>query len=94
MSPEYFKKELRPYEAEAFMKGVEQAGRASWEQTRMQMFSALAPWSNKNLKPSDVLSFEWDKERAEAEAPKKEEIDNAREWAKEAANILNRKYGR
>ena len=91
MSPEYFKKALRPYEAEAFMKGVEQAGRASWEQTRMQMFSSLAPWS-KNLKPSDLLSFTWDDE-TKVEATK-EEIDNAREWAKEAANILNRKYGR
>lgn len=91
MSPEYFKKELRPYEAEAFMKGVEQAGRASWEQTRMQMFSSLAPWS-KNLKPSDLLSFTWDDE-TKVEATR-EEIDNAREWAEEAAEIMNKKYGR
>lgn len=90
MAPEYFKKELRPYEAEAFLNGVEQAQRTSWEQTRMQMFSALAPWS-KNLKPSDVLSFEWDKERAEAEAPTREEIDSVREWAAQATEMLNKK---
>lgn len=94
MAPEYFKKELRPYEAEAFLKGVEQAQRTSWEQTRMQMFSALAPWL-KNLKPSDVLSFEWDKERSDAEAPTREEIDSVREWAAQATEMLNKKtYGR
>lgn len=94
MSPEYFKKDLRPYEAEAYLKGVEQAQRTSWEQTRLQMYSFLKPWSSDIKKDTDVLEFPWDKERAEAEAPKKEEIDNAREWVKEATDILNRKYGR
>lgn len=90
MAPEYFKKELRPYEAEAFLKGVELAERSSWEQTRMQMYSALAPWS-KNLKETDIVEFAWDKERAEAEAPTREEIENAREWATEITAILNKK---
>lgn len=90
MAPEYFKKELRPYEAEAFLKGVEQAQRASWEQTRMQMYSALAPWS-KNLKATDILEFAWDKERSEAEAPTREQIDSVREWAAQATEMLNKK---
>lgn len=88
MSPEYFKRELRPYEAEAFVKGVEQAGRAAWEQTRMQMYSALAPWS-KNLKPSDLLSFTWDDE-TKVEATK-EEIDSAREWAESIAATMSQR---
>ena len=88
MAPEYFKRELRPYEAEAFMKGVEQAGRDAWEQTRMQMYAALAPWS-KNLKASDVVEFAWDKERADADDPTREEIDSAREWAAKVATMLN-----
>jgi hypothetical protein len=94
MAPEYFKRELRPYEAEAFLKGIEQAQRSSWEQTRLQMYSFLKPWSSDIKKDTDVLEFPWDKERAEAEAQTKEEIDSAREWAKEATNMLNRKYGR
>ena len=88
MSPEYFKRELRPYEAEAFLKGVEQAERAAWEQTRSVMYSNLAPWS-KNLKVSDVMEFAWDKERAAADAPTREEIESAREWAAQAAEMLN-----
>lgn len=88
MAPEYFKRELRPYEAEAFLKGVEQAGRTSWEQTRMQMYSALAPWS-KDLKATDILEFAWDKERADA--PTREDIDFAREWAAQTAEMLNMK---
>lgn len=91
MAPEYFKKELRPYEAEAFLKGVEQAQRASWEQTRMQMYSALAPWS-KNLNPSDVLSFEWDKETKVE--PTREEIDSTREWASQITELMNKKHGK
>jgi hypothetical protein len=90
MAPEYFKKELRPYEAEAFLKGVEQAQRTSWEQTRMQMLSSLASWS-KNLKATDILEFAWDKERADAEAPTREEIDSVREWAAQATEMLNKK---
>ena len=89
MTPEYFKMELTPYEAEAFLKGVEQARRVGWEQTRMQMYSALAPWS-KNLKATDVLEFAWDKETAEATAPSREEIDDARQWAAQVAETLNR----
>lgn len=92
MTPEYFKRELRPYEAEAYLDGVAKAERASWEQTRSVMYSNLAPWS-KNLKATDILEFSWDKERVEAEAPTSEEIDNVREWAAHAAELLN-KHGR
>jgi hypothetical protein len=88
MAPEYFKKELRPYEAEAFLKGVEQAQRTSWEQTRMQMYSALAPWS-KNLKATDILEFAWDKEKSDA--PTREEIESVREWAAQATEMLKMK---
>lgn len=90
MTPEYFKRELRPYEAEAYLKGVEQARRVGWEQTRNVMYSNLAPWS-KNLKATDVLEFAWDKEMAEATAPSREEIESAREWAAMAAEMLNKK---
>lgn len=88
MAPEYFKRELSPYEAEAFLKGVEQAQRASWEQTRMQMYSALAPWW-KDLKATDILEFAWDK-KTKVEATK-EEIDSAREWAESIAATMSQR---
>lgn len=90
MAPEYFKRELRPYEAEAYLKGVEQAERAAWEQTRSVMYSNLAPWS-KNLKVSDVMEFAWDKERAAAEAPTREEMESTRRWAESVAATLSQR---
>ena len=90
MEPTYFKRELTPYEAEAYIKGIEQRGRAAWEQTRVVAYCSLAPWS-KDLKPADVMQFAWDKERADAEAPTREEIDSVREWAAQATEMLNKK---
>lgn len=78
MEPTYFKRELTPYEAEAYLKGIEQRGRASWEQTRMAAYCSLAPWS-KDLKPSDVMRFAWDGE-TKTEATR-EEIEDVRNWA-------------
>ena len=90
MAPEYFKRELRPYEAEAFLKGVEQAQRDSWEQTRSVMYSNLAPWS-KDLKPKDVMEFAWDKERAAADAPTRDEMESTRRWAESVAATLSQR---
>ena len=78
MRPEYFKQTLTPYEAEAYLNGIEQRGRAAWEQTRMAAYCSLAPWS-KDLKPSDVMQFAWDGE-TKTEATR-EEIEDVRNWA-------------
>ena len=78
MEPTYFKQTLTPYEAEAYLKGIEQRGRSAWEQTRMAAYCSLAPWS-KDLKPSDVMKFAWDGE-TKTEATR-EEIEDVRNWA-------------
>ena len=91
MEPTYFKQTLTPYEAEAYLKGIEQRGRASWEQTRMAAYCSLAPWI-KDLKPSEVMKFAWDGE-TNTEAPTREEIDSVREWAAQATELLNKKHG-
>lgn len=90
MTPEYFKHHLRPYEAEAFLKGVELAQRAAWEQTRSVMYSNLAPWS-KDLKPKDVMEFAWDNERSAADAPSREKMESTRRWAESVAATLSQR---
>lgn len=78
MEPTYFKQTLTPYEAEAYLNGIEQRGRAAWEQTRMAAYCSLAPWS-KDLKPADVMQFAWD-DNTKTEATR-EEIEDVRNWA-------------
>lgn len=89
MEPTYFKQTLTPYEAEAYLKGIEQRGRAAWEQTRMAAYCSLAPWS-KDLKPSDVMQFAWDGE-TKTEATR-EEIEDVRNWATTIADKF-KKHG-
>lgn len=89
MEPTYFKQTLTPYEAEAYLKGIELSGRAAWEQTRMAAYCSLAPWS-KDLKPGDVMKFAWDGEtKVEANATR-EEIEDVRNWAAKVAARFNK----
>ena len=87
LEPTYFKQTLTPYEAEAYLNGIEQRGRAAWEQTRMAAYCSLAPWS-KDLKPSDVMKFAWDGE-TKTEATR-EEIEDVRQWATMIADKFKR----
>lgn len=77
MDTVYFKRCLRPYEAEAYLDGLENRGRAAWEQTRMTAYCILAPYS-KDLKVGDVMKFSWDAEAPEAT---REQIEDVRQWA-------------
>lgn len=72
MSPEYFKRHLRPYEAEHYIEGVMMRKRDGWEQARL----IVSPWRNKDAAP---LVFPWEEEGV-AE-PTEEEINDVREWA-------------
>jgi hypothetical protein len=87
MEPTYFKQTLTPYEAEAYLKGIEQRGRVSWEQTRMAAYCSLAPWS-KDLKPADVMKFAWDGETKTEET--REEIEDVIQWATMIATTINK----
>lgn len=78
MSPEYFKRELRPYEADAFLAGASRRVRTSWEQTRLCVWGSLLPWI-KGLRPGDVMSFDWDVDAVASVDPSA--AASAREWA-------------
>ncbi len=41
------------------------AQRESYEQTRMIMFAAQAPYADKNFKPTDIIVFPWEEHKKE-----------------------------
>lgn len=50
------------YEVEACLKGLENKNKAGWEQTRFISYVTAQVNSTKKLKPTDILTFTWDKE--------------------------------
>ena len=79
MSPEYFKKDLRPHEAEAYIKGVDMRNRAGYNQARM----ICNMWRSEESEP---IVFPWeDKEEvvraSKPQPPTREQIEDARQWA-------------
>ena len=62
IDPDYFLDEMKWYEVEACIKGLENKNKASWEQRRFLAYIIAQVNSTKKLKPTDILSFTWDKE--------------------------------
>jgi hypothetical protein len=90
MSPEYFNTELRPHEAEAYIKGVDMRNRAGYNQARM----ICNMWRSEESEP---IVFPWeDKEEvinaSKPKPPTREEIEDARDWAKIIADKF-KKHG-
>ena len=82
MNPQYFKADLTPYEAEAYVKGLTRRSREAWEQSRFMSFCILSPW-NRDLKPDDLMSFPWEDkhEKATMSEEEKNEIEQLRALA-------------
>ena len=85
MPPEYFKRSLRPHEAEQYLDGLMMRQRAGWEQARL----IVSPWQGKDSPP---LTFPWEKE--DAVAPTREEFDELMDWSIKAEEVLRERYGR
>jgi hypothetical protein len=51
------------YEVDACLKGLELSERTGWEQTRYLCYVTAQVQSRKKLRPSDILTFEWDGEQ-------------------------------
>ena len=62
IDPDYFLDEMKWYEVEACIKGLENKNKASWEQCRFISYIIAQVNSTKKLKLTDILSFTWDKE--------------------------------
>ena len=61
-SVDYFLDCLQPYELTALLESVEYAVKQSWEQTRFQSYIQAMTFSTQKMKPTDLISFGWDKE--------------------------------
>ena len=72
--------------ADAWQQGQTQRYRDSWERARMMCLCALQPYSEKRLRPRDIMEFEWDKkavqtmseEELKADRKHYEEVKRAR----------------
>lgn len=62
INPDYFLDRMKWYEVEACIKGLENKNKASWEQCRFISYMIAQVNSTKKLKPTNILSFNWDKE--------------------------------
>ena len=49
------------YEVDACLKGLDMIYKQSWEQTRFISYITAQVNTSKKLKPTDILSFKWDK---------------------------------
>ncbi len=48
------------YEVESCLNGLKNKEKNGWEQTRFICYITAQTQSTKKLKPTDILSFEWD----------------------------------
>lgn len=62
ISPSYFLDEMQMYEIDACLDGMSMCYKQDWEQCRMITYMIAQTNSTKKLKPSDIISFPWDKE--------------------------------
>ena len=88
MDPNYFKRELRPYEAEAYLEGLEMQRRDGWEKTRVQSFYALSS-CREGVDPKTFMPLPWDtKKAAKVTEATEEELSELFNWAAEEAQHL------
>lgn len=60
---QYFLDEMQHYEIATLIDGINYADISGWEQCRMQIYTLSSMFSKKQIKPTDVLHFKWDKEQ-------------------------------
>lgn len=85
IDPDYFLDRMKWYEVEACIKGLENKNKASWEQCRFISYIIAQVNSTKKLKPTDILSFNWDKveDSDKNTAISNEDIDRLKNKAKQ-----------
>lgn len=78
---------MEMYEISAIMKYQYLAIKESWEQTRYLCYIIAQCNSKKKLKPSDIISFQWEKEEKEADtAISNQDIKRLKKKAQEYLN--------
>lgn len=62
VSIEYFQDKMKPYELSIICESLHLRHKESWEQSRMIAYIVAQSNSKKHLKPTDIVSFPWEKE--------------------------------
>lgn len=60
INPDYFLDRMQWYEVDSCLEGLRNKEKTGWEQTRFLGFITAQTQSTKQLKPTDILSFDWD----------------------------------
>lgn len=83
--------DMQPFEVDAILENADYIDSFEWDRMRLSMYGTIAPMSNKNLKPTDLLTFPWDKETNASSSTdtsiSNEDIIRLREKAKKYGNI-------
>lgn len=72
---------MEPYELTALLESIPYADRATWEQTRLRIFSTASMFSKRELKIHDIMKFPWDKHEDTQEAPSDKELQRLKDTA-------------
>ena len=82
---------MKIYEVNSLMRNAYKKSRDSWEQCRFISYVLAQINSTKKLKPTDILSFTWDKEEEDDKNTiiTNEDIERLKNKAKQISKKLN-----
>jgi hypothetical protein len=83
MEPSYVLDSMPLYEADMLLSHAYMVDQSAAERMRMVMWAALAPNSKKQLKPTDIMQFDWERKAAPPQMPSAEEFERLQAEAKE-----------
>ena len=79
---------MRMYELEPLISNLHKKDRNSWEQARMIAYVIAQCNSTKKLKPTDILSFKWDKPEDTGTSITSEDIQRLKDKASKTLKLL------
>ncbi len=63
----YFFDEMEEYEVQSIIENLEYYERPEWERTRFLAYCNIQKSSTKKIKPTDLITFPWEKEESSTE---------------------------
>lgn len=91
----YFFDEMEEYEVQSIIENLEYYERGDWERTRFLAYCNIQKSSSKKIKPTDLITFPWEKEsdnteeiNGNSEPLSKEDIQRLKEQSKIISQTL------
>lgn len=91
----YFFDEMEEYEVQSIIENLEYYERPEWERTRFLAYCNIQKSSTKKIKPTDLITFPWEKEsdnteeiNGNSEPLSKEDIQRLKEQSKIISQTL------